>query len=128
MLAAGVVPDADVLKPGHHGSEMSTSAPFLEVAKYSLSAARLPLLEASPISSLASGGAGSICEVKTGNPSPAHSVQLILWMYAVPEALPQCRGVTFGGKVVYNDRMVEIPAWAVDHREAADRPRRCLLV
>jgi beta-lactamase superfamily II metal-dependent hydrolase len=32
MLAAGVVPDVDVLKAGHHGSRSSSSAAFLEAA------------------------------------------------------------------------------------------------
>ena len=46
------------------------------------------------------GESGTIIDVKTGSPSPAHSVQVMLYMYAVPRAmwsvslevtLPPCR-------------------------------------
>lgn len=33
MLAAGLIPDVDVLKVGHHGSQTSSGRPFLDTAK-----------------------------------------------------------------------------------------------
>ncbi len=38
----------------------------------------------------------------------------MVYMYAVPRALGQYKGVTFDGKVVYEDQEVPIPASAVD--------------
>ena len=60
--------------------------------------------------------AGTVIEIKTGNPSPSHSVQTMLYMYAVPRALRQYRGVTFNGKIVYVDHEIDIPASAVDEK------------
>jgi hypothetical protein len=60
------------------------------------------------------GDAGTIIDVKTGRPSPAHSVQVMLYMYAVPRVLRQYHGVTFDGVVAYGDHQVAIPAAAVD--------------
>ncbi len=62
------------------------------------------------------GDAGTIIDVKTGNPNPSHSIQVILYMYAVPKALGQYRGVAFDGQVAYSDHVVNIPASAVDER------------
>ena len=39
------------------------------------------------------GVCGTIIDVKTGKPSPSHSVQFVLYMYAVPKALSQYNGV-----------------------------------
>ena len=60
------------------------------------------------------GSSGIIVDVKTGKPSPSHSVQVMLYMYAVPRALGQYKGMGFDGKVVYEDHEVDIPASAVD--------------
>ena len=60
------------------------------------------------------GGCGTIIDVKTGSPSPAHSVQVMLYMYAVPRAMGQHHGVAFDGVVAYRDHDVVIPATAVD--------------
>ena len=54
------------------------------------------------------GESGTIIDVKTGNPSPAHSVQVMLYMYAVPRAMEQHHGVA------YRDHEVAIPAAAVN--------------
>ena len=62
------------------------------------------------------GDAGTIIDVKTGKPSPSHGVQVMLYMYAVPRALGQYRGVIFNGQVAYLDHVVDIPAGAVDER------------
>lgn len=60
------------------------------------------------------GDNGTIYDVKTGKPSPAHSVQVMVYMYAIPRALHQYKGVKFDGKVVYGDHEVDIPNSAVD--------------
>ena len=38
----------------------------------------------------------------------------MVYMYAVPRALGQYKGVTFEGKVVYEDQEVPIPSAAID--------------
>ena len=57
-----------------------------------------------------------IIDAKTGKPSPSHAAQVRIYMYALPEALEQFRGVEFRGHVVYPDANVGIPASAVDKR------------
>ena len=56
------------------------------------------------------GSAGVIVDAKTGHPSPAHSAQVMLYMYAVPRAITHHQGMTFDGAVVYEDHEVTIPA------------------
>lgn len=65
-------------------------------------------------------GKGTILDIKTGKPSPAHHVQVMVYMYAVPKVLQQYRGINFDGKVVYNDHDVEIPASAIDDKFIAN--------
>ena len=60
------------------------------------------------------GDAGTIIDVKTGKPGPAHIVQVMLYMYAVPRAMGRHRDVIFNGQVAYTDHAVDIPAEAVD--------------
>lgn len=52
--------------------------------------------------------------MKTGSPSPAHSVQVMLYIYAVPRAMGQHHGVAFDGVVAYRDHEVPVPAAAVN--------------
>lgn len=59
-------------------------------------------------------GVGTIIEAKTGAPSPAHHAQAMIYMYAVPKSLPQYEGLTFDGKVVYQDHEEHIPSSAID--------------
>jgi hypothetical protein len=59
-------------------------------------------------------GAGTILDVKTGQPSPSHHVQVMLYMYAVPKALHQYNGISFDGRLVYPDHEDYIPNTAVD--------------
>ena len=81
------------------------------------------------------GTVGTVIDIKTGKPSPADSIQVMLYMFAVPKALGQYKGVTFDGKIVYNDHEVNIRAPAVDEtfvrnvtdlikRLASDTPAR----
>ena len=55
-----------------------------------------------------------IIDAKTGKPSPSHAAQVRIYMYALPKALEQFRGVEFRAHVVYPDANVGIPASAVD--------------
>ena len=66
------------------------------------------------------GEVGTVIDVKTGQPSPSHSVQVMLYMYAIPRALGQYKGVTFDGRIVYTDHTVEIPESAVDDKFVAN--------
>ena len=59
-------------------------------------------------------GSGTICDVKTGQPKPSDHAQVMIYMWAVPRALPKYRGLRFDGLVVYPDHEVRIPAEAVD--------------
>ena len=61
-----------------------------------------------------SGAKGTVYDTKTGRPSPSHHIQVMVYMYAVPRALRQYKGVRFDGKVVYDDHEVTIPASAID--------------
>ena len=61
-----------------------------------------------------SGGVGTVLDAKTGEPSPSHHVQVMLYMYSIPRALHQYGGITFEGKVVYPDHEDHIPNSAVD--------------
>ncbi len=59
-------------------------------------------------------GKGTICDIKTGQPKPSDHVQVMIYMFAVPLALPKYKGLRFDGLVVYPDHEVSIPAEAVD--------------
>ena len=59
-------------------------------------------------------GAGTILDVKTGQPSPSHHVQVMLYMYAVPKALHQYNSISFDGRLVYPDHEDYIPSTDVD--------------
>lgn len=58
--------------------------------------------------------AGTICDVKTGQPKISDVIQVMIYMYAVPRALPKYSGMKFDGLVVYKDHRVTIPAEAID--------------
>lgn len=63
-----------------------------------------------------SAGKGTIIDVKTGSPSPAHHVQVMVYMYAVPRVLKHYQGIEFEGRVIYQDHEVAIPAAAIDEK------------
>ena len=52
------------------------------------------------------------------------AVQVVLYMYAVPNALARFRDITFTGSVAYPGYAVEIPATAVDGRFVEHMARR----
>ena len=78
-------------------------------------------------------GQAVIVDVKTGQDSPSHVVQVMIYLYAIPRALEQYRNLELRGQATYLDHTVRIPAEAVDdqfiqnlgaliRRLAADKP------
>ena len=55
-----------------------------------------------------------IIDAKTGKPGPAHTIQVMTYMYADPKAIEQYLGTEFRGHVIYPDGNVQIPASGVD--------------
>ena len=77
----------------------------------------------------------AIVDTKTGQESPSHSVQVMIYLYAVPRALEKYRNAKLRGQVTYRDHTVRVPAEAVGEefvqnlgalirRLAADEPAR----
>ena len=60
------------------------------------------------------GNTGVIADAKTGQQSISHQIQVLIYMYALPKALPQYRDVTFEGKLVYPGEEVFIPSDGVN--------------
>ena len=74
-----------------------------------------------------------IIDVKTGKEQPWHAVQVMIYQYAIPRALPQYQGMRMAGEVVYPSRTVKVPTDALPdqfiedlgaliRRLAADQP------
>ena len=79
----------------------------------------------------------TIIDVKTGREQPWHRVQVMIYQYALPLALPQYRNVRVTGEVVYPDHTVTIPQESLPgqfvqdlgtliRRLAADEPPRAV--
>ena len=60
------------------------------------------------------GGELVIIDAKAAKPRPAHAIQVMIYMYALPRAQERYRGLTVAGQVAYPDHVVDIPAEAVD--------------
>ena len=78
-------------------------------------------------------GQAVIVDVKTGQDSTSHVVQVMIYLYAIPRALERYRSLKLRGQATYLDHTVRIPAEAVDdqfiqnlgtliRRLAADKP------
>ena len=78
-------------------------------------------------------GQAVIVDVKTGQDSASHVVQVIIYLYAIPRALERYRTLKLRGQATYLYHTVRIPAEAVDdqfiqnlgtliRRLAAERP------
>ena len=78
-------------------------------------------------------GQAVIVDVKTGQDSASHVVQVMIYLYAIPRALERYRTLKLRGQATYLDHTVRIPAEAVDdqfiqnlgaliRRLAADKP------
>ncbi len=63
---------------------------------------------------------GTIIDVKTGRPKASDPTQVMIYMWAVPLALQQYKGMVFDGRVAYADHEVPIPTSAVDDSFAAN--------
>ncbi len=56
-----------------------------------------------------------VVDVKTGQPNPANTVQVMLYLYALPRALKsRFAGARLSGQAVYPEGPIEVPAEAVD--------------
>ena len=55
-----------------------------------------------------------VMDVKTGQPSPTHAIQVMTYMYAVSKSNVVPITPVVSGKLVYQDHVVDIPALAVD--------------
>ena len=62
----------------------------------------------------------TIIDVKTRREQPWHSVQVIIYQYALPLALPQYRNVRIGGEVIYPTHTVRIPRGKLPSRFTQD--------
>ncbi len=58
-------------------------------------------------------GQAVIVDVKTGQDSPSHVVQVMIYLYAIPRALEQYQNLKLRGQATYLDHTVRIPAEAV---------------
>jgi CRISPR/Cas system-associated exonuclease Cas4 (RecB family) len=61
-------------------------------------------------------GDGFVVDAKTGQPNESHTVQVMIYMWAVPLALTKYKNVSFSGRVVYADQRVNIEAEDIDSR------------
>ena len=59
-------------------------------------------------------GQAVIVDVKTGQDSASHVVQVMIYLYAIPRALERYRTLKLRGQATYQDHTVRIPAEAVD--------------
>jgi len=59
-------------------------------------------------------GRPKIYDVKTGQQKASNEIQVLLYMYLLPQAVPAYCGTRPSGCVVYNESRVEIPPEAVD--------------
>ena len=50
-----------------------------------------------------------IIDLKTGREQPWHVVQVMIYMYALPRALPQYQDIPLAGAVAYPTHTVEVP-------------------
>ena len=63
-----------------------------------------------------SGSTGVVVDVKTGQPSPSHSTQVLMYMYALEKHDSRFRDVSVEGRIVYSDHDVFIPAGSVTEK------------
>ena len=74
-----------------------------------------------------------IIDIKAGQKQPSHYVQIMIYIYALPRALPQYQHAKLAGEVIYPTRTVRVPMGslhtqfkkdlgALIRRIAADKP------
>lgn len=76
--------------------------------KFTLSG-RVATLIGQPDLITASDGKGIIIDIKTGYPCDADIAQVMIYMWAIPLALPFYKSIQFDGLVVYHDQEIPIP-------------------
>ena len=55
-----------------------------------------------------------IVDVKGGQEQPWHRYQVMIYMYALPKAMPEYRDAKFSGEIVYNDHTHRVPQGGID--------------
>ena len=56
----------------------------------------------------------TVIEVKTGRQNPSDKVQTLLYIWALPRALPRFKGMYFDGKLIYENREIDISSLEID--------------
>ena len=57
-----------------------------------------------------------IVDVKTGQEQPWYRYQLMIYMYALPRAMPEYRDAKLAGEIIYSDRTNRAPQGGIDQR------------
>ena len=57
-----------------------------------------------------------IVDVKGGQEQPWHHYQVMIYMYALPRALPQYRDARLAGEIIYPTRRVQVPRGSVHNQ------------
>ena len=70
---------------------------------------RFAILAGKPDLVVLDGREATIIDVKTGREQAWHRVQIMIYQYALPLALPQYRDVRVGGEIVYPTHTVQVP-------------------
>ena len=55
-----------------------------------------------------------ITDVKTGQERPWHYRQLMIYMYALPRAMPEFKGARIAGEIVYTTHVKRVPRGGID--------------
>ena len=55
-----------------------------------------------------------ITDVKTGQERPWHRYQLMIYMYALPRAMPEFREARIAGEIVYPNQTQRVPQGGID--------------
>ena len=55
-----------------------------------------------------------IVDVKGGQEQPWHHYQVMIYMYALPKAMPEYRDTKFSGEIVYGDHTHRVPQGGID--------------
>ena len=61
-------------------------------------------------------GYGWIIDAKTGEPKASDSVQVKIYMWAIPKALPRYKGFIFDGKIAYRSGHTTISSTEIDQK------------
>ena len=55
-----------------------------------------------------------VVDVKTGQAQPWHRYQLMIYMYALPRAMPEYRDANLAGEIIYSDHTTIVPQGGID--------------